>query len=67
MFGNLGVDQFLAVRLELAQRAFLVDAHQPAVAGNVARKNRGQSAVDAVFRHVVPEKSEELTHGHLEC
>ena len=53
MFGDLGVDQFLAMRLELAQRAFLIDAHQPAVAGNVACPYRGQSAVDTLFRHVV--------------
>ena len=42
VLGDLGIDQFLAMRLELAKRAFLVDAHQPAVAGDVARENRGQ-------------------------
>ena len=53
MFGDLGIDQFLAMRLELAQRAFLIDAHQPAVAGNVGRQYRSQPAVDTVFRHLV--------------
>ena len=56
VLGDLGVDQFLAMRLELAQRAFLIDAHQPAVAGNVARPNRRKSAVDTVFRHLIAPK-----------
>jgi hypothetical protein len=41
MLGDLGVDQFLTVRLKLPQRAFLIDAHKSAIAGNVACKNRG--------------------------
>jgi hypothetical protein len=60
MFGDLGVDQFLAMRLELAQRAFLIDAHQPAVTGNVACPYRSQSAVDTVFRHI-------NAPGNLQC
>jgi hypothetical protein len=54
MFGDLRVDQFLTMGLELAQRAFLVDAHEPAVTGNVACPYRSQSAVYAVFRHPSP-------------
>jgi hypothetical protein len=53
VLGDLGVDQFLAMRLKLAQRAFLIGAHQPTVAGDVASEYRSQSAVNAVFRHVV--------------
>ena len=49
VLGDLGVDQFLADALELAERAFLVQAHQPAVTGNVARKNCGQSTFDFFF------------------
>ena len=49
MLGDLGIDQFLAMRLELAKRAFLVGAHQPAIAGDVARENRGKPAVDALL------------------
>ena len=60
VLGDLGIDQFLAMRLELAQRAFLVNAHQPAIAGDVARENRGQSAVDPVFRHVVAPRNQRL-------
>ena len=39
MCGDLGVDQFAAVRLQPCQRAFLVDAHQPTVAGNIRRQD----------------------------
>ena len=39
MCGDLGVDQFAAVRLQPCQRAFLVGAHQPAVAGNIRRQD----------------------------
>src|SRR5262249_16104102 len=37
-----------------AQCAFIVDAHQPAIAGNVTCPDRSQSAVDTVFRHPLP-------------
>jgi putative ABC transport system substrate-binding protein len=57
VLGDLGVDQFLAMRLELEQRAFLVDAHQPAVTGNVARPYGSQPTVHSFcrsyFRHVI--------------
>src|SRR5262249_23575281 len=43
---------FLAVSLELAQRAFLVGTHQSAVTSNVACKNRRKSSIDAVFGHL---------------
>jgi hypothetical protein len=39
MCGDLGGDQFAAMRLQACQRAFLVDAHQPTVAGNIGRQN----------------------------
>ena len=35
MFGDLGIDQFLPMRLELAQRAFVVIAYQPAIASDI--------------------------------
>jgi hypothetical protein len=53
MFGDLGVDQFLPMRLDLAKRAFLIDAHQPAVAGDVPCEYRSQPAVDTLDRHLV--------------
>jgi hypothetical protein len=37
MLSNLAVDEFLAMNLELAQRTFLIDTHQPAIAGDVGR------------------------------
>ena len=51
MFGDLGVDQLLAMRFQLAQRAFFVGAHQSAVTGDIARKNRGKPSINAVFNH----------------
>jgi hypothetical protein len=51
VLGDLGIDQFLAMRLELAERAFLIDAHQPTVSGDVASENRGQPAVNTVLGH----------------
>jgi hypothetical protein len=42
VLGDLGVDEFLTMGLELAQRAFLVDAHQPAIAGDIGRENGRQ-------------------------
>ena len=50
VLGDLGVDELLAMRFELAQRALFIDAHQPAIAGNVACPNRSQPAIDPVFR-----------------
>jgi hypothetical protein len=35
VLGNLRVDEFFAVPLELAERPFVINAHQPAIAGNV--------------------------------
>jgi hypothetical protein len=39
------------MNLELAQRAFLVDTHQPTIAGNVGREDRSQSSFDALLVH----------------
>ena len=45
------IDQFLPVRLELAQRTFLVGTHQPAIAGDVARNDCSQPSFDALLGH----------------
>jgi hypothetical protein len=39
MCGDLGVDQFAAVGLDPRRRAFLVSAHQPAIASNICRQD----------------------------
>jgi hypothetical protein len=54
VLSDLRINQFLAVRLELTKRAFLVGAHQPTVASNVASKNRGKPPVNAIFSHARP-------------
>src|SRR5262249_41223060 len=53
VLGDLRIDQLLAVHLQLAQRAFLVGAHQAAIAGNIGGHDRGKSPVYAVFRHLL--------------
>src|SRR6185437_1682904 len=53
MFSDLGVDEFLTMRLKLAERAFVIYPHQPAIACNIACENRCQPAVHSVFRHCV--------------
>ena len=49
MLGDLGVDEFLAMRVERRERRRLVDAHEAAVADHVGGQNSGQTAF-----HVVP-------------
>ena len=39
MLRNLGIDEFASVRLERCERAFLVDAHQAAVASDIGRED----------------------------
>ncbi len=45
---DLGIDQLPPVRLHLAERAFLVGAHQPAVAGDVGRKNSREPPLNPI-------------------
>jgi hypothetical protein len=53
MCGDLGVDQFAAERLQPCQRAFLVGAHQPAIAGNVRRQDDRQPALCPLPAHLL--------------
>jgi hypothetical protein len=41
MLGNLGINEFLTVGFERYESAFLVDAHQPTVGGNISREDGG--------------------------
>ena len=43
MVGDGGIDEGLSDRLQPGQRAFLVDTHEPAVAGDIRRQHRCQS------------------------
>jgi hypothetical protein len=65
MLGDLGIDQFLAMLLQLAKRAFLVGAHQPAVASNVHSQNRGKPPIDASLDHAVFLSGYYVTHQYL--
>jgi hypothetical protein len=49
--GDQRVDQRFAVRIEGAQGADLIGAHQARVAGYVGNKNRRQPAFDARLLH----------------
>ena len=44
MLGDLGVDQFAPKRLQRGERALLVRAHQPRVAGDIGGENGGEAA-----------------------
>ena len=52
MLGDLGVDQFAAERLQRRERAFLVRAHQPRVAGDIGRQDRRQPPLDPLSPRV---------------
>src|SRR6185436_9008814 len=45
VLGDLGLQEFAAMGVQSLQRAFLVGSHQPAVAHDVAGKNRGQPSL----------------------
>src|ERR1700674_2428173 len=47
MFGDLGIDQFAAMRLQPCKRPFLVSTHKPAVTRDIRGENGGQLAFDA--------------------
>ncbi len=54
MLGDAGIDQLIAVRLQPRERAFLVLAHQPAVARDIGRQDRRQPALDPLHPHYCP-------------
>ena len=51
IFGDLGIDQRLAEGFQAGQRALLVDAHQPAIAGDVRREDCRQPSLHPGARH----------------
>ena len=51
MLGDFGIDQFLAMGLELAKRTFLVSTHKLAITGDIACEYRGQPAFDTRLVH----------------
>ena len=56
VFGDLRVDQLTAQGLEARERAFLVGAHEPAVAGYVGREDCRQSTLDALGHRPLPHR-----------
>ena len=53
MLRDLGIDEFAPDRLQRRERAFLVVAHQPRIAGDIGRQNRRQSPFDPLLAHVL--------------
>jgi hypothetical protein len=49
--GNERIDQFLAVRSQRRQRAFLVRAHETRVARHVGDDDRSEMTLDRARRH----------------
>ena len=47
--GDMRLDQLAEMALQALQRAFLVAAHQPAVAGDVGRQDGGEPAFGALL------------------
>ena len=47
--GDMRLDQLAEVALQALQRAFLVAAHQPAVAGDIGRQDGGEPAFGALL------------------
>ena len=52
--GDVGIDQFAAVRLERTQRCDLIGAHQPAVADDIGGEDRRKPSFDSAFPHEWP-------------
>jgi len=46
VFDDLGVEKLAPVALQCGERAFLVQPHQPRVAGNIGGKDRGKAALN---------------------
>jgi hypothetical protein len=51
MLGELRINQFFAVKLEIAKGPLFVRPHQTAVTSNVTGQDRGKSALDSILRH----------------
>jgi len=51
MLGDLRVDHFLAMNLEIVKRTLFIARHEAAVAGNITSQYRGKSALDAIVTH----------------
>jgi hypothetical protein len=51
MLGNLGIKEFAPVRLKRSESAFLVNSHQPAVAGDIGRQDGSQPPFDSRLSH----------------
>jgi len=51
MLGDLGIAEFPADRAQCRERALLIFAHQPRIAGNINSEDRCQPALDPLSAH----------------
>jgi hypothetical protein len=54
VLNGLGLDQFLAMSLELYERPGFIGGHEAAIADNIGSQNRGESPFRPVFGHGMP-------------
>ena len=54
MLGNLRVDQLAAMSLQPSECALFIDAHQPAISGDISRQDGRQPSLGALVGHGTP-------------
>src|SRR5229473_3655081 len=54
VFGDFGFDERAKMALQLEVCGLLVDAHEPAVAGDISRKNGGEPSLQALVTQSTP-------------
>ena len=65
ILGDLGIEQGRPVVPQLADRAFLVGAHQPAVAGYIGGQNGREPSLQAVVRQRISPQAGDQSASHV--
>jgi hypothetical protein len=60
MLGDFGITELTANRPQRRERALLIFAHQPRIAGNIDRQNGRQSSLDPPFAHLARPVPQEI-------
>jgi hypothetical protein len=67
MFFDFRIDQRLQMPLQLGVRAFLVHAHETAIAGHVCSENGGEPSLQALATQSTPPDRGQFTVASSEC